>query len=571
MIALTEADLRIQECIEAKRSFVLDAGAGSGKTSSLVEALRYLVSGAHGKKLARQSQRIACITFTNVAKDEIVERTGNNPLITVSTIHEFLWAIIKPYQKALRVALIEHNAGLTADSARRRDEAELAQALQSASVSYSDRGAEFLEGRLFHDDLLSVASNLFGKNPLVAKIAAARHPFIFVDEYQDTSPLVVDILIDRVLAGSPGVVVLGFFGDKFQSIYEGTVGEIPEGQRGKLECIAKGENYRCSDAVIRLLNKVRIDIQQHAAGKNEPGSAVYLHVAPSANTDDPIEKARAYLREKLGWQFDDHTSRELYLTHKLIAKKAGYEQLLDTYQKRGQYYRDRLLDGEDPFLTFARAVVEEGTRAWESGRTGRVLAILRAHGLALDDKVGKNEVKQAIEAIVGLRSTGTVGDVLRKLRDTRLVALPDELRDQLILVDKGGLAEDAPEDQQRTTSFFAALLALPYTQISAYARFFEEHTAFSTKHGVKGAEFNTVLVVLDDKGARWNNYAFDKYLSGEDAAAGKEERLRRTRNLFYVCCSRARKNLAVIDLGGSSQAKTARITELFGDANVYSV
>lgn len=85
------------------------------------------------------------------------------------------------------------------------------------------------------------------------------------------------------------------------------------------------------------------------------------------------------------------------------------------------------------------------------------------------------------------------------------------------------------------------------------------NTPFATKHGVKGDEFETVLVVLDDSGAAWNFYSFDKYLSGADDAANPE-RANRSRNVFYVCCSRARQRLAVIDMGKASAAKTARMS-----------
>jgi DNA helicase-2/ATP-dependent DNA helicase PcrA len=79
-----------------------------------------------------------------------------------------------------------------------------------------------------------------------------------------------------------------------------------------------------------------------------------------------------------------------------------------------------------------------------------------------------------------------------------------------------------------------------------------------------------VLVVLNDSGAAWNIYSFDKYLSGEDEK-GNPERARRSRNVFYVCCSRAQRNLAVIDLGGNSFAKKARVEALFGAQRCFEV
>ncbi|TIX76877.1 MAG: ATP-dependent helicase, partial [Mesorhizobium sp.] len=67
-------------CIQAGGSFRLEAGAGAGKTYSLVEALKYLTK-LHERDFSRRGQQIACITFTNVAKAEIEARTDRHPII----------------------------------------------------------------------------------------------------------------------------------------------------------------------------------------------------------------------------------------------------------------------------------------------------------------------------------------------------------------------------------------------------------------------------------------------------------------------------------------------------------
>lgn len=90
----------INQLIEKKRSFVFKAGAGAGKTYALIESLRYLLK-IEGQYLQRNNQKIAVITFTNVATDEIKERIGSSSLLEISTIHSGLWEIIKRYKKEL--------------------------------------------------------------------------------------------------------------------------------------------------------------------------------------------------------------------------------------------------------------------------------------------------------------------------------------------------------------------------------------------------------------------------------------------------------------------------------------
>lgn len=86
--------------IEQKKSTIFNAGAGSGKTYALVECLKYVVS-RYGNLLKNQNQQVICITYTNVASEEIVQRLGNSSLVCVSTIHERIWEFINEYQKEL--------------------------------------------------------------------------------------------------------------------------------------------------------------------------------------------------------------------------------------------------------------------------------------------------------------------------------------------------------------------------------------------------------------------------------------------------------------------------------------
>jgi DNA helicase-2/ATP-dependent DNA helicase PcrA len=106
--AVSDSLKMVIDTIKAGRSFILEAGAGSGKTWTLIEVLKFILM-EYGASLLKSSQHIACITYTNVAANEIHERIENDPLVFVSTIHEFLWSVIEKYQSELRIELIEYN------------------------------------------------------------------------------------------------------------------------------------------------------------------------------------------------------------------------------------------------------------------------------------------------------------------------------------------------------------------------------------------------------------------------------------------------------------------------------
>ena len=91
----SSADSVIQSCFDLKnpKSFFLFAGAGSGKTRSLVSALEY-INAKMGRELKLNGRNVAVITYTNAARDEIKRRSRYNPLFEISTIHSFAWNLI---------------------------------------------------------------------------------------------------------------------------------------------------------------------------------------------------------------------------------------------------------------------------------------------------------------------------------------------------------------------------------------------------------------------------------------------------------------------------------------------
>ncbi len=92
----------VYRCVDSKKSFLYDTGAGAGKTYALKETLVYILKN-YGESLKKLNQNILCITYTNVAVNEIKDRLGNTSIVLVSTIHERIWNIIKRFQNELRL------------------------------------------------------------------------------------------------------------------------------------------------------------------------------------------------------------------------------------------------------------------------------------------------------------------------------------------------------------------------------------------------------------------------------------------------------------------------------------
>ena len=96
-------DNEIAACLnlDSPKSFFLFAGAGSGKTRSLVTALKGLLD-EYEKRLRLHGKSIGVITYTNAACDEIKRRLEFHPMVAVSTIHSFVWSLISGFDSDIK-------------------------------------------------------------------------------------------------------------------------------------------------------------------------------------------------------------------------------------------------------------------------------------------------------------------------------------------------------------------------------------------------------------------------------------------------------------------------------------
>lgn len=306
---------RIKQCIENKKSFVLQGGAGSGKTETLKEVLEFISENYPDKK-------VACITHTNKAVDEIKSRVGNQ--YTISTIHSFLNSIIKDYKKNIvqcifEIFMVKHierddiefyngdekeqkkqehekykkayekyakklfivreestdnvkgkreydknpqayntNLNTNIDTLNQMIKDEIATE-DCNKVKYNETQFNNYKDLTFgHDGLLEVAYQLFSTFSKIAKILQDQFDYIFIDEYQDTNPKIIKLFLENL--PQKDKTVIGLFGDAMQSIYEDGIGNVQNYvDDGNLIPIPKEDNYRCSEQVVKFINSVRND------------------------------------------------------------------------------------------------------------------------------------------------------------------------------------------------------------------------------------------------------------------------------------------------------------------------
>jgi DNA helicase-2/ATP-dependent DNA helicase PcrA len=536
---INESLEKIKACLDSKTSFILEAGAGSGKTWTLIESLKHILE-SQGKLLEKGNKQVACITYTNVAKDEIIERIDNNKLVLVLTIHEFLWYVIKNYQNELKIQILNYNR-----EDKRKQVEDLETKIQKVSIEYSQYGRKFERGRITHEDVLEFSSLMFTQYPKLSKIVANQFPFVFIDEYQDTEKRTVDLLIEYLLANNLDQITLGFFGDYMQKIYNQGIGKI---ESDKLITVTKKENFRCSKKVIELLSKIRPELVQVPAGKNLDGEITFIHC--KTNDKENFHKTTDYLKVKKGWEIESKT-KILFLTHKGIANKLGYENLFSAYDKI-VFGRERLLNREELFSNFILLKVEHLVNLYHQKNYREFITQLGIEGFKIQKHEDKKRIRDLIDELIDLRLRGSVNDVLNFVFAKDLLVKPLKMDEFLISINKAELEEG----EKLNKDFYNALMPIKYQEFISVNEYIEDYTPYSTKHGVKGAEFDNVLVVFNDV---FSNNVKNK------------ERYSRTLNLLYVCCSRAKDKLVLLSLSGMDASAMATVNAWFGNENVFDL
>lgn len=599
---------QISQYIEECKSFVLEAGAGSGKTYTLIQTLNYLIQNK-GEDLKKTERKIVCITYTNVAKNEINDRIENNELVLVLTIHEFLWNSIKQYQKQLKIELCKLNEiNLAKDNAKGKTDSRYTEKLVDRidsvkKVEYTDTSFnDFENGLIQHDDVIEIAKMMYESYPLLTDIVSAKHPYIFVDEYQDTAEETVFCLIDCLLKRNSNKVVIGFYGDSHQKIYDYGIGDLEKyytSNGGQIELVKKEENYRSSLSVVSLLNNFRRNIQQNPQ-KAIKGSAKFIYWAK--HPEKPAKKVREFNAEiavvknglydnvvkkisEADWTFEkDSNSKILVLANSRVAKRAGFGNLYSIFSTRFcQSTKERLLDRTHPLITFfvgtidkkisqeRRIGLEHLINFWNEKNQNEAIRFIRKNGTILNGEFKhshKKQIAELLDEISKNRQNWKIKDVYEfsisngLVFNKRLYEFIEKLS-----IDSKDLTNEEQERQTKNKVLFDSFMELSYSELLSFWKHVQNNTVFSTKHGTKGNEFRNVLTVIDD--TEWvQEYNFKNFFNDTEENLGRKLR---TRNLFYVECSRAIENLIVLCLSDLDASAIAKIKDWFGECNVIDV
>ncbi|MFV0633439.1 ATP-dependent helicase [Demequina sp.] len=570
------------------------AGAGTGKTTTIVARLRHLIRGG------ASPHRLLAITFTRRAAAEIRSRVQTEPAgasagqgVAAMTFHGWAmrevrgapdvfgyegWTVLDSEDQAQvmrgvigrgkRVEGLKAAQIIDAVSLARNTRVSLAQALavkfpdldvdpKAVGQVVRDFEARKKERRyLNYDDILIIFAQRL-QDPEVAAWVGSRYEEILIDEMQDTNPLqwqIIDPLVPHTrfyCVGDDAQSIYGFRGADFASIHSFTE-RVPGARVLKLE-----DNYRSTQELLDLSNwllaRSPLNYDKHLRAVRGGGAKPELH-----SFETPADEAGWIAGEMLRAKADG-----LPWASHLVLVRTNYS---------GRAIEARLIENDIPYVFFG------GTKLLESAHVRDVLAALKVIAnpddevawmrlLTLVPRVGDVTAARAFDAILSARSEGASA---REARRAGLASLPPWLRDGLDAIEEA--AQQVDDAVGRAAAMLQPILAHKYRNENWDARardlahverlaatrssileFIEEyllspvftselaadrsdgdHVIVSTVHSAKGLERDWAFCAGVSAGA----YPSPRSL-------GDETEMEEERRVLYVALTRGRDRLCV--------------------------
>jgi DNA helicase-2/ATP-dependent DNA helicase PcrA len=572
------------------------AGAGSGKTRTLVHRLAYLVE----QGVAPES--ILLLTFTRKAAQEMLSRAAtlmNDSCQGVmgGTFHGVANLLLRRYGRFIGypsnftildrgdsegiINLLKSSLGLSG-AGHRFPSKRLIINMISGAVNKNIDFNQYLEDRYFHlvefaadinrirehyhafkqdhalmdyDDLLVNFRDLLRDHPEVRAEIASRFHYVMVDEYQDTNRIQAEI-VALVSSSHQNVMVVG---DDAQSIYSfrgadfKNIMEFPTLFPGT-RIVRLEENYRSAQPILEATNAIIAQATEKYAKtlfSNIPGTdKPYLFRAR-----DEQEQAR-YLVEKI----EDFQRQGVPLSEMAVLFRSGFH----SYKVE--------LELANHHIPFEK---RGGLKLTESAHIKDVLAYLRVICNPVDhlswnrillqiDKVGPKTAEKMLaairaadnplQALENFKAGSTWRPGLERLVDNlRALARLDRPGAQLEQVldyyrpiferifhdDYPSRSHDLDQLAELLTGYetlqdFIDATALDPPEESRLQAEAGERLILSTVHSAKGLEWRKVFIL---------NLVEGKFPSGQAQLPEEREEERR---LLYVAATRAREHLFLI-------------------------
>ena len=574
------------------------AGAGSGKTTTIISRLAYLI-----EALGIPASNTLTLTFTNKAAKEMKERSlkmienvAYPPLLC--TFHKFgllflkfhihllkrqnnfvvidtddKKRIIKKINNELPTPLIASeisrykNSLLSPDDAYKQ--AELFNYKQIAEV-YREYEKYLNENNLVDfDDLIALTYKLLNDNPELAEATSKKYQYIMIDEYQDTNELQLK-LIQKLCTTHNNICVVG---DDDQSIYGWrgahirNIMEFHEDFVGthvfKLE-----ENYRSRSPILKVANAL-IEHNRSRLGKKLIATRGDGEDVTILNSNDENEEARkiALKIEKL--LASGVSAAEIVVLYRVNVLSRSIEEGLNRsgigYKLVGglRFY-DRaevkdlisyirvITNNHDDFSL--KRIVNKPKRGLGKASVDKLELAAHEHGTSIYEFI-KTADTATLESLVRKKNTATLKQFIKDIERVAKVATEstyefiDVLEDTFHLKDIYKGMQDEADRVLNIDEFYGLFRDFVKTQPEASLdEFLNELTLQSEQDQVEG-ESIYMMSIHASKGLEFEHVFIIGLEEGFLPLIGDGSDLEEERRLGYVSMTRAKDTLTLSHAG----------------------
>ena len=571
------------------------AGAGSGKTTTIISRLAYLI-----EVVGIPPANTLTLTFTNKAAKEMKERSMNMmekngaypPLLC--TFHKFgllflkfnihllgrqnnfvvidtddKKRIIKKINSELPLPLVASeisrykNSLLSPDDAYKQ--AELFNYKQIAEV-YREYENYLKENNLVDfDDLIALTYRLLDENPQLAQQTSQKYQYIMIDEYQDTNELQLK-LIQKLCSAHNNICVVG---DDDQSIYGWrgahirNIMEFDEDFAGtnvfKLE-----ENYRSRSPILKVANAL-IEHNRSRLGKKLIATRGDGEDVSIINSNDENEEARK-IAIKIQKLLDSGVSaNEIAILYRVNVLSRSIEEGLNraaiAYKLVGglRFYdraeiKDlisyiRVITNNHDDFSFKR-IVNKPKRGLGKASVDKIELAAHTNGSSIFEYLKGVDLKE-LEALVKKKNAATLKKFVADITDVARIAKEstyefiDVLEDTFHLKDIYVNMQDAQERMLNMDEFYGLFRDfIKNSPDSSLDEFLNELTLQSEQDQVEG-ESIYMMSIHASKGLEFDHVFVIGMEEGFLPLVGDGSDLEEERRLGYVAFTRAKETLTL--------------------------
>ncbi len=551
--------------IDTEQHFKVVAGPGAGKTRFLVNHMKNVLKNSGRLSV---NKRIACITYTNVGVDTLLDRVKDEKdHIEISTIHGFLFThIVKPYLFLLADKFginpakfdspFEHifakgyfiktdlpRRYVSEDEMRKKIYWELAgddcvlrirdkqNIYHKSLLKYKSPFWE--KGIMHYDDILAFAWVIINKNENILRIIRAKFPYFFIDEFQDTSPIQTAI-VKKI---SKKETIIGVIGDEAQSIYSFQGASMKQFIDFELPAISEyiiKDNYRSTKEILDVLKIMRGNLTQ-VNPKNKTGLKPKILIGDSIKALDECENI---FGEKNVVSLSYMIPTANAMRKRINVDSPANKVIEELFSSDGDRDRKKIMISVIKSLEYARQSLFNDA-----------IKELAHHFKLQDEYKGQKSALVLIKSFLNLYED-IINENLWSLYQKVLAST---------LVSFTPIRENKKGHPSKVETFYKNT---QYKELALTIRLIKDESIHRTIHKAKGDEFDNVLVIV--KGQYGKKYKEERdlaFLLSPDLINLEEHRVN------YVACSRAKENL-IINLPEMTKEVNDKLKDYFDISSV---